>query len=170
MTNHVEDHQRRRIYKATIEVAAQLGLDNISVQQIITRAGVSRVTFYKLFDNKHDAFHVAINAVVRELRGRVSGQPDPLTVLAAFACARAADTRCLLVELPGTAPDSYEDYLEGAIDDVVQTTGLDPTIAHLLVGGVVGILRNAVSSGATVDFAELEAFVRPYLDDAAIAA
>lgn len=170
MTNHVANHQHHRIREATIETAAQFSLATLSVQQIIARAGVSRATFYKLYSGKEDAFHVAINGVVREIRERVSGQPDPLTVLVAYACSEVEAARCLLVELPAVAPESYEDYLEGVVEDVAQATGLEQVVAHMLVGAVTGILRNTVSYGRLVNLTELEAFVRSFLDDAAVPA
>jgi AcrR family transcriptional regulator len=166
LTNHVQEHQRRRIRKATIEVTAEGGFASLTVAAIIARAVVSRVTFYKLYPSKHDAFHDAVNRVVTQIRETVSGGPDPLAELTRISRLRAAATRCLLIELPGIAPHSYEDYLEGVVDDVAQATGLERTIAHLLVGGVAGIFRNT----GPVDIAELEAFVRPYLDDVAVAA
>jgi AcrR family transcriptional regulator len=46
-------NQRERLLKATASVIAERGYASLAVSDLTDRAGVSRATFYKLFDDKH---------------------------------------------------------------------------------------------------------------------
>ena len=48
----VAAQQRTRILAATVDVVAELGYPETRVVDVIKRAGVSRKTFYELFDDK----------------------------------------------------------------------------------------------------------------------
>ncbi len=47
-------NQRERLLNATAAVIAEHGYASLAVSDLTERAGVSRATFYKLFDDKHD--------------------------------------------------------------------------------------------------------------------
>ena len=53
--------QRDRILDGLAEAMADKGYVGTSVTDIIKRAGVSRETFYELFESKHDCFHAAFS-------------------------------------------------------------------------------------------------------------
>ncbi len=53
---HVTEIQRVRILTAMAEVAAERGAGAASVAHIVSRAGVSRRTFYDLFEDREDCF------------------------------------------------------------------------------------------------------------------
>jgi AcrR family transcriptional regulator len=48
----VRDHQRRRLYAAIAECCRAPGYADSSIHEIISRASVSKKTFYELFDDK----------------------------------------------------------------------------------------------------------------------
>lgn len=50
-------HSRERIYKATQELLKTNKINNISVQQIIDLADISRRTFYRNFNDKYDVIN-----------------------------------------------------------------------------------------------------------------
>ena len=66
LPSFVAANQRERILSAVAGAAAELGYAAMSVEAIITRAGVSRRTFYEHFRNKEDAFVAAYDDVVRQ--------------------------------------------------------------------------------------------------------
>jgi AcrR family transcriptional regulator len=72
---HVTEIQRVRILMAMAEVAAERGAGQASVAHIVSRAGVSRRTFYDLFEDREDCFLATFDEVV----ARAS-----VTVLAAY--------------------------------------------------------------------------------------
>ena len=59
-STEVKDHQRIRILKAVAEIVSEIGFMGMSVEAIVLMAGVSRRTFYELFDGKEDVFLATI--------------------------------------------------------------------------------------------------------------
>ncbi len=59
----VERSQRNRILWAMAEVSAERGYAHVSVADVLSRAGVSRATFYQLFRDKEDCFSAAYEAL-----------------------------------------------------------------------------------------------------------
>jgi AcrR family transcriptional regulator/DNA-binding MarR family transcriptional regulator len=57
--DEVDDFQRARIVSAMVEVAAELGYVGAAVARVVARAGISRRTFYELFDGREDCFLAA---------------------------------------------------------------------------------------------------------------
>jgi AcrR family transcriptional regulator len=57
-------NQRERMLAAVVEVVGQVGYASMTVSDVISRAGVSRRTFYEHFANKEDVFLAAYDHVV----------------------------------------------------------------------------------------------------------
>ena len=69
--DEVDDFQRARIVSAMVEVAAELGYLGAAVAPVVARAGVSRRTFYELFEDRQDCFLVAFDQAVARGARRV---------------------------------------------------------------------------------------------------
>jgi AcrR family transcriptional regulator len=65
----VTESQRSRINEAMIEVVAERGYTETRVVDVISLAGVSRKTFYELFDSKEDCFLAAYEVLLAGLLG-----------------------------------------------------------------------------------------------------
>ena len=61
------ESQRSRIHQAMIEVVAERGYPETRVVDVIGVAGVSRKTFYELFDSKEDCFLAAYDVLLGNL-------------------------------------------------------------------------------------------------------
>jgi AcrR family transcriptional regulator/DNA-binding MarR family transcriptional regulator len=66
--DEVDDFQHARIVSAMIEVASELGYLGAAVAPVVARAGVSRRTFYELFDGREDCFLAAFEWGVGQVR------------------------------------------------------------------------------------------------------
>src|SRR5438309_1508638 len=86
----VELSQRARLLQAATDAVADQGYVKTTVADILSRAGVSRATFYQLFRDKDDCFQAAYRAnaefvaavMTAELEQlRASGKGDPLARL-----------------------------------------------------------------------------------------
>lgn len=55
-----------------VQVAAELGYPGAAVAPVVARAGVSRRTFYELFDGREDCFLAAFEWTVDQLRGEIA--------------------------------------------------------------------------------------------------
>jgi AcrR family transcriptional regulator len=53
--------QRSRMLAALVEVAGERGVGRVSVAHIVERAGISRRTFYELFEDREDCFLAAFD-------------------------------------------------------------------------------------------------------------
>jgi AcrR family transcriptional regulator len=65
--------QRERLLAAMLRATAELGYREISVKDVLVRAGVSRPTFYEHFANKEDCFLAALDDAALRLRTRLDG-------------------------------------------------------------------------------------------------
>jgi AcrR family transcriptional regulator len=63
----VTESQRNRIHRAMIEVVAERGYPETRVVDVIGVAGVSRKTFYELFESKEDCFLAAYDGLLDTL-------------------------------------------------------------------------------------------------------
>jgi AcrR family transcriptional regulator len=180
----VELSQRARLLQAATDAVAELGYVKTTVADILTRAGVSRATFYQLFRDKEDCFLAAyqLNAdfvasvMEAELeRVRASGDLDPLerldrvlgVLLTALASAPAL-ARVFLVEVYAAGPAAIEQRrasLERFADIVAEThrgeSGVLGTkasqrfAAQAFVGAVSSLVTNAIAVGDTDELLRL---------------
>jgi AcrR family transcriptional regulator len=77
--------QRERLCHAMAEVMAEKGYAATSVEDVLKRAGVSRLSFYRLFESKLDCFLAALDRAaglllerVTEALGAFDADGDPL--------------------------------------------------------------------------------------------
>ncbi len=63
----VEESQRQRIYMAMIEVVSERSYNEARVVDVIDVAGVSRKTFYELFDDKEQCFLSTYDLILSQL-------------------------------------------------------------------------------------------------------
>jgi AcrR family transcriptional regulator len=107
--------QRTRMLRALIEVVAEKGYSATTVADIISRAGVSRTTFYQQFKDKEDCFLVAYRkgaeAQYRKVIEAVQSASDPLEQLRnnvraylAELIAFPASARAFLLEVAAAGP------------------------------------------------------------------
>jgi AcrR family transcriptional regulator len=68
----VTESQRNRIHQAMIEVVSECGYPETRVVDVIGVAGVSRKTFYELFDSKEDCFLAAYDVLLDNLLGEAT--------------------------------------------------------------------------------------------------
>jgi AcrR family transcriptional regulator len=125
----VVESQRARMLRAVAEAAAERGYANVSVADILKRAGVSRETFYEQFTNKEDCFLAcyehALGVIMHELQEAIPPPPGtdddgPLQRLDRFverylaALAREpAVARAALIESYAAGPASVKRRTEG---------------------------------------------------------
>jgi AcrR family transcriptional regulator len=188
----VEAQQRTRILAAMVDVVAERGFAETRVVDVITAAGVSRKTFYELFDDKEScflaAFDVALEVLLRATRRGYETDPSapwPNRVrlaLAAFLemlANRPAAARFCLVEVLAAGPravarrDAAMRQFTGFIDAGRAESSADlPGITSLaVVGGLYELLYSEILHGATASLPMrlpelIYWIVHPFLGDA----
>jgi AcrR family transcriptional regulator len=72
----VRELQRARLLAATVRSVAEVGYAQLSVTLVVTRARVSRATFYQLFRDREDVFLGAFEDAVARIAAAVEGAYD----------------------------------------------------------------------------------------------
>jgi AcrR family transcriptional regulator len=170
----VNEIQRARLLLAMTEVAAERGLAEATVARVVACAGVSRRTFYELFEDREQCFLAAFNEGASRAIGYVSDTYDPgvkwadrirsaLVALLQFLDLEPAVGRLLIVESLGAgrlALERRQRLLAQAIDAVQEgqdqvKDGVEVPLlaAEGVVGGALSIIHarlgaSSMSAGA----------------------
>ena len=165
MTRRFPDETRRRILDAAVEVFAEAGYHDATMEDIVRASGTSKGAIYGHFPSKEDLFFVLIDALVARLLGSVeraiAGVSDPLlradaalsSVLATFARHRSL-ARILLIEMAGGNPsvsrkvlevrERVVDFIARHLDEAVATGVIPPTDTRLAVLVWYGALQEVI--------------------------
>jgi AcrR family transcriptional regulator len=164
----VVENQRERILSAVADVASVAGYRDMTVEDVIVTAGVSRRTFYEHFKNKQDAFLAAYDAVVVQLLGVVQEAYEQEQSFAArmraglaafleFLAREPAFARMCIVEALAAGPDAIA-RRNGAmsafatiIADNARELGTplepQPLTAETIVGGIYEVVYTRIVRG-----------------------
>lgn len=158
----VEDVQRARLLAATVDATAELGADNLTVSEVVSRAGVSRRTFYQLFDSAEDCLLAAFDDAVdwaaahvvpayRSEERWIDAVDAAVLALLAFFDAQSATARLLVVEALAAGPKVLQrrqsllrDLAKAIAKGADTCRGCDPPAVtpEALVGGIVSIVHS----------------------------
>jgi AcrR family transcriptional regulator len=159
---HVGEIQRLRILTAMAEVASERGVGAATVARVVARAGVSRRTFYDLFEDREACFLAAFELALLQAGRDVLpawGVPGvwreriraALTALLVFLDEQPALARLCVVQALGAGPEALERRgevllaLTGAVDEGrgEARRGVDPPplTADGVIGGVLSVIH-----------------------------
>jgi AcrR family transcriptional regulator len=165
----VTESQRNRIHKAMIEVVSKRGYPETRVVDVIGVAGVSRKTFYELFDSKEDCFLAAYDVLLENLLTEAtnafeskSGEPwaeracAALEVLLEHLSRHPDEARFAIVEVLAAGPKAlarrdsalrqFTGFLEtGRSETTVELPGITSVA---VAGGVNELLYSEILHGA----------------------
>lgn len=158
----VEEIQRARLLSAMVAVASERGLVDATVARVVARAGVSRRTFYELFEDREACFLAALDEAIARVSRDVLAAYDPgakwlerlrtgLTALLAFFDAEPGAARLLIVGSLGAGPRALERrkrtlapvtavVAEGA-EAGRGAKELPPLMVEGLVGGAISVVH-----------------------------
>jgi AcrR family transcriptional regulator len=168
--------QRGRILEAMVETVAERGYANVRVADVIAAAGVSRKTFYELFDDREDCFLAAFDFWLGRLLGMTTASfeatPDAvwterirvgLTAFLAGMAEQPAAARLCIVEVLAAGPEAVA-RRDAAIREFARFLDLgraegapDPpeTTALSVAGGIGELLYSEINRGATAELPSL---------------
>lgn len=69
--NRVAEIQRQRIIAAMAEVSAEKGAANVTVADVVARAGISRRTFYEIFEDREACLLAALEEAIEQASATV---------------------------------------------------------------------------------------------------
>lgn len=185
--------QRARLIGSMVDVCAERGAANVSVAHVVERAGVSRRTFYELFDDREDCFLAAFDLGIARASQYVLEEYDPgarwlervraaLAGLLCFLEVERGTGQLLIVGSLGAGQRALERRrlcVAEIITLVHQGCGeskngadLPPLTAEGIVGGVLSVLHSRLIADRGDALIELfgplmSMIVSPYLGPAA---
>lgn len=160
--------QRRRLFEALIELVNEHGLGGVRISELVSRAGVSRRSFYEHFPNKEECLLAAFDASRRRLTEAMVRAYDPkmegreqvqAIVRALFEATleRPSATRLVCVDVIaageagmerwGRGAARFERYLGEVFARAPGAGGIPEPVAKAVVGALRKILYSRVASG-----------------------
>src|ERR1700686_1481900 len=171
-STRVAEIQRQRLLAAMAVVAAERGAANASVAHVVSRAGVSRRTFYELFEDREACFLAAFDQAVAQAAETVLPAYEShqrwrervragLAALLQFLDAEPGMGRLVVVEALGAGPRALEHRarvlaaLIAAVDEgrsemsrTRPPKGPPPLTAEGVVGAVFAVIHARIVLGS----------------------
>lgn len=190
---HVTEIQRARMVAAMLDVVAERTRANSTVAHIVSRSGVSRRTFYEVFEDFEDCFVAALDHSVQRAAEYVLADYDPaerwrkrirkaLVGLLEFLSNEPTMGRLCIIETLGAGTRVHERRmrilatLTAAVDEGRKeskaSASLPPLTAEGVVGGALSVLHTRLLSNERAPLLKLAGplmgmIVLPYLGPAA---
>jgi AcrR family transcriptional regulator len=187
--------QRARIMEAAVQIVSERGFGGATIEAVVASAGVSRSTFYELFDDFDACFLAVLDSGMRRSIVLISEAYDRgaswqekmlagLAALLAFLDSEPLLARVCLVEALAAGPSALAyrarelELLKHMVDaalarapDGRETSGLT---AEAMVAAVAGILHARLVTGEVPPFLEMLGalaglVIRPYVDRQSLA-
>jgi AcrR family transcriptional regulator len=168
----VKEIQRQRLLAAMVDCVTEIGYNTLTVQNVLTRAGISRPTFYEQFEDKEDCFLAALDAAAARMQERIEAAVadagptwrdqlrSGLAELLRFIADEPEEARTVIVEARASSPaglhrrDELLDRFATCIDALVRED-LDEAPSAIAAAGVVGgiesVLYARLQKGETED-------------------
>jgi AcrR family transcriptional regulator len=157
----VVENQRERILSAVADVTSVAGYRDMSVEDVIVTAGVSRRTFYEHFKNKDDAFLAQLStALLEAVEPEEPGAPRLRAGLAAFLdfiAREPAFARMCIVEALAAGSDAVTRRnaamaaFARILDENARALGTPPhppeLTAETIVGGIYEVIYTRIVRG-----------------------
>ena len=169
-------NQRNRMIDATIDVVGEKGYAELTVSDVIKRAGVSRRAFYEHFANREDCFFATYDAIMAESSAAVgnafgSGTSFPSDAQGAIeaifqrALRRPDAVRVLLVEIGAAGPEgiirrervgaTYEALLRERLGLPPGRGPIANPVLRGVIGGIGAVLYSHMQNGKSKQLLEL---------------
>jgi AcrR family transcriptional regulator len=167
-SHEVARQQRERLMGGMLDAIGEQGYVATSVADVLSRAGVSRRTFYEHFSDKEDCFlqaydHVvriltaAIQEVVADLSNWQRAVRDGIELLLVTVAAHPRLARACIVEILAVGPEGmrhrdaamapFRQLFAAGYHQIAGSGALPATVPETLVGGILETITARVMRG-----------------------
>lgn len=161
-------NQRERILAAVADASSTSSYAAMSVEDIISSAGISRRTFYEHYKNKHEAFLAAYDEAAERLLAAVAAAQASATgftdrvrsgiqIFLALLAADPSFARMCIVEVMAAGPDAvarrnramraFGAMIERDADELLDERPPSALTAETVVGGIYDVIYNRIQQG-----------------------
>jgi len=168
--------QRERLLAAMIRTVTEIGYSTLTVQNVLSRAGISRPTFYEQFEDKEDCFLAAFDTSAARMRERIEAavaEAGPswrdrlrsgIAELLRFVSDEPEAARTVIVEARASSAaglrrrDELLDNFASCIDALAREDLAEPPSAIAaagVVGGIESVLYARLQKGEAEDLDSL---------------
>lgn len=172
----VVQNQRERILAAVADASSSSSYAAMSVEDIISSAGISRRTFYEHYKNKHEAFLAAYDEAAERLLAAVEAAQDDATGFAdrvrsgiqVFLSLLAADpsfARMCIVEVMAAGQDAvarrnramraFGEIIERNARTFLEEQPPSALTAETVVGGIYDVIYTRIQQGQVDELPDL---------------
>jgi AcrR family transcriptional regulator len=168
--------QRDRLMRAMARTVAEYGYQDTTVRRLLGRAGLSRRTYYELFEDKEDCFLAAYDEVIDHVMGVVvesyeeGSSPEEriergLRAFLQFCSDEPDVARMCIVEVLAAGPaararraqtmERLAGLMEEALSEIRGDKALSKLAAQGLIGGVHELIYSPIDRGEVDHLPEL---------------
>jgi AcrR family transcriptional regulator/DNA-binding MarR family transcriptional regulator len=172
--------QRARILSATLDACSEQGAANVTVADVVGRAGISRRTFYELFDDCEECLLAALDDAIERASELVLDAYEAhaswreriragLTALLRFLDEEHSPGRLLIVDSLAAGPAAVErrsrvlDAVQEAIEEGLKDATAYEGRSHLTAEGIVGGVLSVIHTRMVKDNRPLTELVNPLM-------
>jgi AcrR family transcriptional regulator len=160
--------QRERLLEATVRVVAEKGYGATTVADLTREAGISRTTFYAMFEDKEASFLAAYDTIADALVRRIAKAYEAeerwpqraragLAALLEALAEEPAIARLALVDVGAAGPAAQRRYraalqrltplFEEGRDFAPGGRGLPANTSRMAIGAVAGLITDELAAG-----------------------
>jgi AcrR family transcriptional regulator/DNA-binding MarR family transcriptional regulator len=168
----VSDIQRARMLCAMVDAVGERGIGNVTVSHVVGRSGVSRRTFYEVFEDREDCFLAAFDDAIEKIAASIVPAYETerkwpekiragLAALLEFLEYERATGRLVVVEALGAGPKALEHRsrvltriiaaVDEGRDELKRGEDPPPLAAEGVVGAVLSVIHTRMLAPCGVD-------------------
>lgn len=161
-----------KIELAALQLLFETGDDDLAMQVLADRIGISRRTFYRYYPSAHHALVAAplrsLARISEDVRQRPESESLRTAFMNAFNQAQPSEASQLIARIAATYPLVWRrviaqmqptsvDFFEVMVSDRLRRSGRDTRLARLVAGVLVSVIENQqIALDTMVVFAPLE--------------
>ena len=156
----VAQNQRERLFGAMVATVAEKGYEATTVSDVLALSGVSRASFYKLFDDKKDCFLATVEALIEPTVRLIDANPKPpgeararelFETFIRMIARNAAASRVCFLEIFSAGPEAVgvlekatnalESLARSALEQMPGRAGMPPQLLRMIIAGLHRVIH-----------------------------
>ncbi len=170
----VVQNQRERLFAAMVATVSEKGYEATTVADLLALSGVSRASFYRLFEDRADCFAAMVEAVVEPTIGVIAGSGAPAGEARAreafdsfihLVVEQAPAARICFVDVYSAGPralaaqrralDAFQSLVAETFEQMPDRQGMPRELVNAIVGGLQRIVYRRLYLGQETELVNL---------------